>query len=232
MSKLPSDEAGTAALTIPTIMDQGTFEFWTTSEHGIEFNRDTPKEAWLAAMKQLTDLFESSHRLHVRVMFMLGDALLFGEAAYDEEYAQAIDMTRKVMQLSEKTINNAAWICASIEPSIRREALTLAHHEQVAALTHEEQNELLGKAESENMTVSALKKEVKTRHPTTKRGKTRKAIIDLTSEEGLHHAMEKVSEWLTEQAKGKAVLANKWRVVLEPAYKAYRKHWQSGHARR
>jgi DNA transposition AAA+ family ATPase len=52
-------------------------------------------------------------------------------------------------------------------------------------------------AESENLTVSALKKEVKTRHPTTKRGKTRKAIIDLTSEEGLHHAMEKIRDYDT-----------------------------------
>lgn len=224
--KSPSDESG--SITTPTIMDQGQFEFWTVTETGIDFNKATPKEQWLEVVEKLTKMFEGTHRLHVRTMFMLGDALRFGEAAYGEDYAQAIDMTRKVMQVSEKTIKNAAWICASVDAARRRETLTLAHHEVVAALDDAEQDELLGKAESENLTVSGLKKEVKARHPETKRGRTRKTGVDLTSEEGLHHAQEKVGAWLSENKTAK--LSKKWKAALEPAYKAYRRCFMgSGH---
>jgi hypothetical protein len=215
-----------------TILDQGQFEFYEVSEHGIEFKKNTPKEHWLNVVEQLTKMFESSHRLHIRVMFLLGDALTFGEAAYGEEYAQAIDLTRKVMQLSEKSIKNAAWICSSIAPSLRRETLTFAHHEVVAALVPEEQREFLDQAESENMTVSKLKKAIKERHPTTKRGKARKSSADLASEEGLQLAVEKAVAWLSENEKEMtAAQLAKWKKPLEPLFKFYRRKWQSGHKR-
>jgi hypothetical protein len=150
-----------------SIIDPGSFEFYSVSEHGIQFKPGTPQDTWLDVVHQLTTMFESSHRLHVRVMFLLGDALTFGEAAYGEEFAQAIDLTRKVLQLSEKSIKNASWICASIAPSLRRETLTFSHHEVVAPLDPEEQSEFLDQAESENLTVSALRKIIKERHPTT-----------------------------------------------------------------
>jgi hypothetical protein len=215
-----------------SIMDQGEFDFYTVTEHGIEFKREIPQEQWLHVVEQLTKMFESSHRLHIRVMFLLGDALTFGEAAYGEEYAQAIDMTRKVMQLSEKSIKNAAWICASIPPSLRRETLTFAHHEAVAALDEEEQREFLNQAESENLTVSGLKKVIKSRHPTTKRGKVRKGTADLKSEEGLLIAAEKISDWL--QANEKELDSGQlkaWKTALAPLFRFYRRHWQSGHKR-
>jgi hypothetical protein len=210
----------------PLIMTQGKFEFYSVSEHGIEFKKNTPKDVWLKAVEGLTKMFESSHRLHIRVMFLLGDALTFGEAAYGEEYAQAIDMTRKVMQLSEKSIKNAAWICRSIDPSLRRETLTFAHHEIVAALPPAEQKEFLDQAEAENLTVSGLKKIIKERHPKTKRGKTRKGGSDLKSEEGLQLAGEKIGEWLKENGKTlTAAQLKKWKPILEPLYKAYRRQF-------
>jgi hypothetical protein len=213
-------------------MTQGQFEWYTTTEHGIEFKRGTPQPVWLGVVHGLTAMFESSHRLHVRTMFLLGDALTFGEAAYGEEYAQAIDLTRKVMQLSEKTIKNAAWICASVAPARRRETLTLAHHEVVAPYP-DEQEELLSQAESENLTVSALKKIVKERHPKTKRGTQRKGTSDLKSEEGLRTAQSKINDWLAENEK---TLTDKqlkaWKPLLAPVFKLYRRHWQSGHVKR
>jgi hypothetical protein len=215
-----------------SIFDQGEFEFYSVSEHGIEFKQDTPQDTWLHVVEQLTKMFESSHRLHIRVMFLLGDALTFGEAAYGEEYAQAIDMTRKVMQLSEKSIKNAAWICSSIAPSLRRETLTFAHHEVVAALEPDEQREFLDQAESENLTVSALKKIIKERHPTTKRGKVRKGTADLKSEEGLQLATDKISAWLADNEKELNTAQLKaWQPLLAPLFKFYRRHWQSGHKR-
>lgn len=215
-----------------SILDQGSFEFYTVSEHGIEFKKGTPQEAWLKTVEELTKMFESSHRLHIRVMFLLGDALTFGEAAYGEEYAQAIDMTRKVMQLSEKSIKNAAWICSSIPSELRRETLTFAHHEVVAPLIEDEQREFLNQAESENLTVNALKKEVKKRHPNTTRGKARKTGADLSSEEGLQVAGEKLGAWLLEHEKElTAVQLKKWKPITEPLFKFHRRHWQSGRKR-
>ena len=225
-------ETGSAITEVSSIMTQGKFEFYCVSEHGIEFKKGTPKDVWLNAVEGLTKMFESSHRLHIRVMFLLGDALTFGEAAYGEEYAQAIDMTRKVMQLSEKSIKNAAWICSSIDPSLRRETLTFAHHEVVAALPPAEQKEFLDQSEAENLTVSGLKKIIKDRHPTTKRGKTRKGSADLKSEEGLQLATEKIAEWLKANDKGLSdAQLRKWKPLLEPLFKLFRRRWQSGHKR-
>jgi hypothetical protein len=216
-----------------SILDQGSFDFYVVSEHGIKFKPNTPQDRWLGVVEQLTKMFESSHRLHIRVMFLLGDALTYGEVTYGEEYAQAIDMTRKVMQLSEKSIKNAAWICSSIPPSIRRETLTFAHHEAVAALPESEQSQFLDQAESENLTVSGLKKAIKAVHPTTSRGKQRKGSnADLKSEEGLQIACEKAGEWLAANEKGmNAAQLNRWKKPLEPLFKFYRRKWQSGHKR-
>jgi hypothetical protein len=221
-------EAGSAS----SILDQGQFEFYTISEHGAEFQKGMPQAAWLAFMERALTMYESSHRLHIRTMFIVGDGLMFGESEYGEEYAQAIDMTRKVMQLSEKSIKNAAWICSSIAPSLRRETLTFAHHEVVAPLVEAEQREFLDQAESENLTVSALKKAVKKRHPKTARGKTRKSGADLQSEEGLQIAGQKIAEWLAENEKTltKAQL-KQWQPITEPIFKFHRRQWQSGHKR-
>lgn len=180
-----------------SIMEIGEFEHYTVTEHGIEFKPATPREVWLESTQKIANMHEGSGRMHFRTICLLADALNFGEEAFGEEYAQAIDDTRKWMQVSAKTIQNAMWIMRAVPQSLRRETLSLAHHEVVAALQDEEKDELLGKAESENLSVAALKKLVKERHPKTAKGKTRKAVIDLKSEEGLQHAAEKVLEWFT-----------------------------------
>lgn len=228
MSRQPSEDAAGIATT--DLFNQGEFEFWTMKENGVDFKASTPREVWLDFMRKACSMHESSGRLHFRSMCIVADGLNAGEALFGEEYAQAIDDTRKWMQVSSKTLHNAMWILKSVASERRHELLTLAHHEVVAPLQPEEQKEFLDQAESENLTVSALKKIVKERHPNTKRGKTRKAVIDLKSEEGLHHAMEKVGEWLTEQAEAKVKLSKKWQAALLPAYKGYRRCFMgSGH---
>jgi hypothetical protein len=213
---------------IPTsILDQGAFKFYSVSEHGIKFKPGAPQDVWLDVVGRLTAMFESSHRLHVRVMFLLGDALAFGEAAYGEEYAQAIDMTRKVIQLSEKSIKNAEWICASVAPSLRRETLTFSHHEVVAPLDPEEQSEFLDQAESENLTVSALKKLIKERHPTTSRGEERVSSVNLRSVQGLLIACRKAGEWLTENEETMMpAQVREWREALTPICRFCSHYWK------
>jgi hypothetical protein len=214
-----------------SIIDPGQFQFYSVSEHGIQFKHGTPQDTWLDVVHQLTTMFESSHRLHVRVMFLLGDALTFGEAAYGEEFAQAIDMTRKVLQLSEKSIKNASWICASIAPSLRRETLTFSHHEVVAPLDPEEQSEFLDQAESENLTVSALRKIIKERHPTTSRGEERVSSVNLRSVQGLLIACRRAGEWLTENEEMMTpAQVREWREALTPICRFCSHYWKPANA--
>ena len=191
-----------------SIMDAGEREFFTVTDRTIEFIPSTPREVWLGAVQQLTHIYESSKSVHCRAMFMLGDALNFGESAFGEEFAQAIEDTRVHMGVSNKTILNVAAICKKIAPDIRRvDTVTLAIHDAVARLQPAEQDELLKKAENDKWTLKDAKAEIIKRHPKGKGGKERQpraakaAVIDLTSEDGLAHAAEKIAEWFTEHAK-------------------------------
>lgn len=180
-----------------SILDQGTFDWWETTERGIAFKTGTPRGVWLGAMQSATAMYEDSGRLHFRSLCILGDALNFGENEYGEEFAQAIDDTRTFMRLSMKTIQNASWIMAAIPATRRRETLTLSHHEVVAGLDDEsEQDEFLKLAEDEGLSVSGLKKAIAERHPKTKKGAARKSSkADLEAEEGLYYAAEKIETW-------------------------------------
>src|ERR1043166_8294275 len=97
-----------------TILDRGEFTFYAVSEHGIEFKPNTPLDEWLKVVEQLTAMHESSGRLHFRAICILADALNFGEQRFGEDYAQAIDETRKWMQVSAKTIHHAMWVMSKI----------------------------------------------------------------------------------------------------------------------
>lgn len=208
-----------AGITPETILQQGQFAFHHVSEKGILFDPETPYEAWEPCVTALTTVYERSGHDHAKAMFMLGDALAFGEAKYGEDHAQAIDLTREHMRLSEKTLTNLIWVSKNVAPSLRRvDTLTLAHHSEVAKLSPDEQKELLTKCADENLPVSDLKKIVKERHPKTSKGKERapspkKVIIDLESEEGLAHAAEKIAEWF--QAEEKEIKTDKKRLRLK-----------------
>jgi hypothetical protein len=221
--------------TTSTILDQGQFEFYTVSEHGIEFKPDTPREEWLKAVEQLTTMHESSGRLHFRAICILSDALNFGEKAYGEEYSEAIDASRAWMRVSTKTIQNAMWVMSKIPPSRRRELLTLAHHDAVASLEPEEQDEFLTKAEEGSLTVAELRKLVKAAHPKTARGKDRKhkdeskASFKIENATDAKKAATALSNWMTAN---EDKVNDTWKPLLEHFYKLFRRRWMSGHAKR
>lgn len=212
-----------------SILDQGQFEFYEVTEHGITFAANTPREEWLKAVEQLTQMHESSGRLHFRAICILADALNYGEQEYGEEYAQAIDETRAWMRVSSKTIHNAMWVMKQIPSTRRRELLSLSHHEAVAALEGKEQDELLALAEKDSMTVAELRKLVAERHPKTKKGKDRKSkstskatISNMTEAKA---AAVELSNYLTVNEEK---VTDAMKVPLEHLYKIYRRHWQSG----
>lgn len=217
----------------PPILTVGKFEFYAVSEHGMTFTNETPRAEWLDAVKRLTHFYEGSTMARERCLMCLADALNFGEVAFSEEFAQAIDATREALGLTPKTIANAQWVYGKIPAEKRREGLTLGHLSVIAALPDAERDILMSTAIEEHMTVSTLKEHVAEHHPKTKRGKTRAGkktlIVDLESEEGLLHAQVKVAEWLLEQAKNKTKLRAAWKSALEDPYKAYRRCFLATH---
>lgn len=182
-----------------SIMDQGEFRYWTTTDKGVVFRPDVPQDVWESATKDIVDMFEQSHELHARSMFMLGDALRFGEDKFGESYAQAIDATRAVMRLKMKTIENAAWIASKIPAELRRDTLSLTHHEIVAKLSVDEQREFLDRAENEGLSTQELKKAVQERHPKPSKPTEPDEPVEreITEQEALD-ALETVLAYLTE----------------------------------
>jgi len=72
----------------------------------------------------------------------IGDWLLFGEGAYRERFAQAIEATG----LAEQTLLNRLWVCRSVPPSRRQPSLSFSTHALVAALPGREQKTWLKRA--------------------------------------------------------------------------------------
>ena len=93
------------------------------------------------------------HVKHV-TCWLIGDALLFGEAAYGERYAQAVEITG----LSPDTLANYASVCRRVPHAHRRgRPLTFGHHAEVAALEPKEQKQWLDKALANDWTRAQLR---------------------------------------------------------------------------
>lgn len=80
-----------------------------------------------------------------RGQWWVGDWLNYGERAYGEKYAQAMDVTG----LEYDTLSSYRWVAAEIEPCLRKQKLSWSHHKEVAALEPAEQAEWLDRAETD-----------------------------------------------------------------------------------
>jgi N6-adenosine-specific RNA methylase IME4 len=87
----------------------------------------------------------------------VGDWLNYGERAYGEKYAQAMEATR----LEYGTVANAAYVAGRIELSRRRENLSWSHHYEVAALDPPEQDEWLDRAEAKRWNRDEMRRAVR-----------------------------------------------------------------------
>jgi len=153
-------------LTLQSVMAQGEFEFFSIHDNGIAFREECPEEDWMELTRQSLNALEATGVSHCRMMAKVADCINFGEAKFGSRHSQALDATRGYLKYNEKTVANACWIFSKIEESRRRvDSLTLSHHDLVAKLTPEEQEEFLAKAEDEALSVAALKEEIKARHP-------------------------------------------------------------------
>ena len=158
-------------LDLHLILKNGEQEDYTITPKGILFNPNIALEKWIEVCQGAAEDVERTGRSHAVAMFRLGDALRFGDDKFSELHAQGIDLTRQGLKLHAKTIQNAAWIAGRVAPEIRHVGtLSFTHHEYVAPLPPEEQDEFLNLAENENLTTPELKAKIRERHPAKKRG--------------------------------------------------------------
>lgn len=211
------------------ILEQGDFEFYKTTDKGMSFNKHTPRDAWLKVTQEIFHFFEGAIKVTQRSLWMLGDALDFGEEAYGEEYAQAIDNSRAAINLSVSRIKNVMRLSKQFPAARRRVELTIGHHDAVArrGLDEKQQDKLLQKAVAESLSVAQLRDEVAEQVPSKssakKRSKAVKSEKDMTEKQAIGQA-NVVLSWCKAH---EADLSGKWKGVLADFHKLYRRVFQA-----
>ncbi|MGW0811117.1 LmbU family transcriptional regulator [Nonomuraea sp. NPDC002799] len=125
----------------------------TLGRTGLVFPRILPLRAWERLGEELAAISSSS-------AWWLADWLIYGETAYTGRYRQVIEKTG----LSYQTLRNYAWVARRFELDRRREALSFAHHAEVASLETAEQDYWLRKAEEQGWSRNHLRKQVQASH--------------------------------------------------------------------
>lgn len=91
------------------------------------------------------------------LLWWIGDWLNYGEKAYGESYAQAMDETGKAYN----TVKQAAYMAKKFPQETRRDTLTFSHYGVVAGLPDDLCIRLLDLAEDNKWTVGDLKEKRK-----------------------------------------------------------------------
>jgi hypothetical protein len=120
--------------------------------------RDLELPEWIAAGRRLGAMGRSSQ-------WGLGDWIRYGNTKFGERYAMAARITGYDVQ----TLMNMVYVSSRFEVSRRRETLSWSHHETVASLEENEQNEWLDRASAEHLTISDLRQALRTRRRSHKK---------------------------------------------------------------
>lgn len=212
--------------TVTSILQQGSFKFYTVTEHGIEFKLNTPRAEWLDAMQRLCGMFEGAEMTKQRSLMLLADAANYGESEYGEDFAQAIEGVRQALGLTPKTVANAQSVYKRIEASRRRDGLTLGHYSVIAPLLPAQQDQFMSMVTADpqrTLTVAELKTEVAIVHPETKRG-TKRKVKEKPVEESSATVLQKLidaSNWFSEHEP-----IEKMKAPLSKLRLAYRRKWR------
>src|SRR4051794_11275921 len=91
------------------------------------------------------------------VGWWLGDWLRYGALRYGERY----ELASRITGYDRQTLMNMAYVASRVESSRRREKLSFSHHAEVAALPQPKQDWWLGHAEAEELSVRALRGEIR-----------------------------------------------------------------------
>lgn len=220
-----SDEQIEVAPDISGILRQGEFQWGIVSHTGIVLKDETPEAEWKRITEQVAYLYEVTGKKHSQCAMMLGDLLRWGEERFGEKYADVIDATHDYMRVQVKTLMNWSWIAGKIHPSRRRENLTLAHHEAVAKLSAEEQDEFLQLAETEGLNVKELRERIKERHPSKPR---KPKVVQTDNDKSALQKLIDAANWI---AANPDEVTDAYKAPMETVHRAYRRKWQNGHRR-
>jgi hypothetical protein len=111
---------------------------------------DLPLDDWKVVGERISTISESSS-------WWIGDWLLFGRAKFPDRYRQAIQET----WLDYQTLRNYAWVAGKYSVSRRRDTLSFQHHLEAAALTPEQQDVWLDRAEKFGWSRNELRSKLK-----------------------------------------------------------------------
>ncbi|GAA0297740.1 hypothetical protein GCM10010302_40470 [Streptomyces polychromogenes] len=118
---------------------------------GMILPANLPERSWEQIGTNLRELGNSS-------AWWLADWLRFGEATYGwRRYKEAIERTG----LDYQTLRNYAWVARRFDHHRRRDALSFAHHAEVARLAPPEQDYWLRKAEQQKWSRNELRRAVR-----------------------------------------------------------------------
>jgi hypothetical protein len=95
-------------------------------------------------------------RLHRGMQWWVGDAVNYGEQAFGEKYAAAVDETG----YQPGYLMTISWVCRAVEASRRREALSFACHVEVASLEPAEQERWLQLAQEKGWPSKELRQQI------------------------------------------------------------------------
>ena len=112
--------------------------------------KDLDLEAWMRAGQRLGTMTRCSQ-------WWLGDWIRYGTLRWGEKYKEAARITG----VDPRTLRNIAYVAGSVEVSRRRDNLSWSHHAEVSSLEPAEQEKWLTLAESEGMSVSDLRTELR-----------------------------------------------------------------------
>lgn len=111
---------------------------------------DASEEDWVRIGKAISMLQDS-------IQWLIGDWLLFGETVHGVSYNDAAERIGRDIG----TVYNWKTVCASVDFSRRREKLSFTHHAEIAALSPEQQDVWLSRAETEGWSSGVLRAEVR-----------------------------------------------------------------------
>lgn len=121
-----------------------------TSPVAWEPDQDLGVHEWIRAGKRLGAMTRCSQ-------WWLGDWVRYGTGRWGEKYKEAARITGYDVQ----SLRNIAYVAGRVEASRRRDNLTWSHHAEISSLDPEEQERWLDLAESERLSVSDLRVELR-----------------------------------------------------------------------
>lgn len=108
------------------------------------------------SFEQWQNLGATLQQIDASLPWWIGDWLNYGEWAWGEAYAQAVEITG----MSVDRLNNYKWIANKIDVAQRRDDLSWSHHRAVAAFDPELQADWLERAIENGWSVNELWREI------------------------------------------------------------------------